>query len=56
MVARDRIELPTRGFSVRKGKFDPLIFNNLPGRPLPNSHNNARLCGTDPRKIHARKS
>jgi len=31
MVARDRIELPTRGFSVLVTPFQPSSFNNLAG-------------------------
>ena len=34
MVARDRIELPTRGFSVRRYDYLSIFFNKLPGRPL----------------------
>ena len=30
-----------------------MFFNNLPGRSLPDLHNNAELCSTDSRKIHA---
>jgi hypothetical protein len=55
MVARDGIEPPTRGFSERRGKFQPLSFNHLPGRLLPNLHDYAQLCTTDSRKTHARK-
>jgi hypothetical protein len=41
VVAGGRIELPTRGFSERQRKFNPLFFNNLPGRPLPTLHDDA---------------
>jgi hypothetical protein len=41
MVAGDRIELSTRGFSERQRKLDPRFFINLPGRPLPTLHDNA---------------
>jgi hypothetical protein len=54
MVARDRIELPTRGFSERSVKFLPLTFNYLPERPLPHMHHCALLCIADSRKTHAR--
>jgi len=54
MVAGGRIELPTRGFSERRCQFDPLFFNNLPGRPLPILPDNAGLFITDSRKIHAK--
>jgi len=54
MVARDRIELPTRRFSERRGKFQSVSLNNLPGRLLPNLHDDAQLCTTDSRKTHAR--
>ncbi len=32
-----------------------LYFYKLPGRPLPNLHNNTQQCRTQSRRIHARK-
>ena len=54
MVARDRIELPTRGFSGKAVRLKSLNINELPGRPLRNLHHNARLCTTHSPKTHAR--
>jgi hypothetical protein len=53
MVARDRIELPTRGFSGRYFEFFRLPFNRLAGRLLPDLHDDAPLCTSDSRKTHA---
>jgi hypothetical protein len=53
MVARDGIEPPTRGFSHRRARLFHLSFNHLPGRLLPDLHDNARPRTTDSRKSDA---
>ena len=47
------LERAHKYFQSRAGPSEPLYFNKLPGRPLPNLHNNAGRCRASSRKIHA---
>ena len=53
MVARGGSNHGHADFQSRVSSPEALYFNELPGRPLPNLHDNAGRCTTSSRKLHA---